>query len=90
MSTGGVKTTKGVLKLFVGYQDIYVHYCGEKYHIWVMSKRDKGAFGELGGEPGNFRCELTAELERVEVDRGAVCRWDSLVADTILKPGETS
>lgn len=66
---------------FVAYQDLYVHYQGEEYHVWVMSKREKGKFGELGGEPVNLRCELTDEIERIEIDRGLLgtsCKWDAI------------
>lgn len=66
---------------FVAYQDLYVHYQGQEYHVWVMSKREKGKFGELGGEPLNLQCELTDELERIEVDRGLLgtsCKWDAI------------
>lgn len=64
---------------FVVYQDIYVEYQGDTYHIWVMSKREESNWAELGGKPVNFRCELTDAVERVEVDRGLLgtaCKWD--------------
>lgn len=64
---------------FVVYQDVYVHYNDETFHIWTTSKRVEEKWGELGGKPINFRCELTDELKRVETPRGLLgtsCKWD--------------
>jgi len=66
---------------FVVYQDINIHYNGELFHIWVMSKREEQLFGELGGNPVNLRCELTREIRKVDVPRGLLgtsCEWDEI------------
>lgn len=64
---------------FVVYQDIHVYYAEQEFHIWIMSKRREELWGELGGKPTNFRCELTDELVRVEVEEGLLgtsCKWN--------------
>lgn len=66
---------------FVATQDITVYYEGKEYTIWTMGKMDKSEYGELGGKPENFRCELTDDLVRVEVPAGLLgtsCKWDSI------------
>ncbi len=66
---------------FVMAQEVRVFVGGEKFDFWIMSKRNKDEFGELGGKPVNFRCELTDDLVRVEVDDGLLgtsCTWDSI------------
>ncbi len=66
---------------FVAHQSIYVQYKGQEFHIWEMGKLDKQEYGELGGKPINFRCELTDELLAVKVERGLLgtsCVWDSI------------
>ncbi len=66
----------------VAFQDIFVHYQGQEYAVWIMSKHDKGeTYGELGGVPVNFRCELTDELVSVDAKGGLLgtsCVWDSI------------
>jgi len=65
---------KDVVKLskiseFVMYQDLNVYFNGQKYEIWGMGKNSKVEYGELGGKPVNFRCELTDEIDyRIELD----------------------
>jgi hypothetical protein len=67
---------------FVAFQDIFVHFQGQEYQIWAMSKHDEGEeYGELGGIPVNLRCELTDELIPVEAKGGLFgtsCVWDSI------------
>lgn len=67
---------------FVAHQSIFVHYQGQEYHIWEMSKRDGGEYEEFGGRPVNLRCEITDELSYdVEIKRGLLvtsCVWDSI------------
>jgi len=66
---------------FVASQEIYVYYKGQEFHIWTMGKLESQEYGELGGVPKNFRCELTGELLAVEVERGLLgtsCTWDSI------------
>ena len=46
-----------------------------------MGKRSKNEYGELGGIPINFRCDLNDEAIRVEVDNGLLgtsCKWDTI------------
>ncbi len=72
---------------FVAHQSIFVHYQGQEYHIWEMAKRDQREFGELGGKPVNFKCEITDEIVPVEVKRGLLvtsCTWDS-ISEVIFK-----
>jgi len=62
-------------------QEIYVHYNNEKYLIWAIGKSSKVLYGELGGEPTNFRCELIDEIIPVDVDNGLLgtsCKWDDI------------
>jgi hypothetical protein len=64
---------------FVATQEINVHYDGKDYLIWTMGKMDKSEYGELGGKPENFRCELSDDLVRVEVPVGLLgtrCIWE--------------
>jgi len=66
---------------FVTIQEIVAHYNGEEIDIWTMGNHSKIEFGELGGKPVNFRCDLTDEEERVNPNYSAVltrCKWDSL------------
>ena len=73
---------------FAVAQEVRVLYMGIEYPIWVKSKREKGIYGELGGQPVNFRCELTDDLVPIELGDEAVggsgllassCKWDSIL-----------
>ncbi len=69
------------LTQFVMSQTILVCYEQKEIPIWVKSKRSKNEFGELGGKPKNFRCELTEKRARVENDDdlfSTSCKWDSI------------
>jgi hypothetical protein len=62
-------------------QEIWVYYKEQEYGIWGRSKEDFKEYGELGGIPVNFRCELTDE--RVSLKKGhglfrTSCKWDSI------------
>lgn len=66
---------------FVMAQEIRVFVDGVEYVIWAKAKREKGIYGELGGKPENFRCELSDEFVRVEAGEGMLvtsCKWDSI------------
>ncbi len=66
---------------FVAHQKVQVTYQGTEYLIWTMGKMDESLYGELGGKPKEFICELSGDLERVEVDHGllgTVCSWSSI------------
>jgi len=79
-------TVKGELKSsilaqFVVTQKITVHYQANEYEIWVIGKDSKEEFGELGGKPINFRCELSDEPETVDLEDALLmtsCKWDSI------------
>jgi len=69
------------LSQFVMGQEIRVYFNNKKYLIWTMGKRSKEEYGELGGRPVNFRCELTDELVPVSVEEGLLgtsCKWDAI------------
>ena len=77
------KATVKMLPLaeFVLTQEISVLYKEQEYSIWVRQKVDLGEYGELGGRPVNFRCELTDERVRLEEFDGLFgtsCKWDSI------------
>lgn len=65
---------------FVAYQDIFVHYNDKEYQIWGMGKMNKSEYSEFGGKkPENFRCELTDEIRRIDLEYefvGTNCTWD--------------
>ena len=66
---------------FVVGQEVKVIYDGEEHFIWVMGKMSKDKYGELGGAPINFRCDLKDESVRVEVNNGLLgtsCKWDAV------------
>ncbi len=69
------------LSQFVMSQTILAYHEQKEIPIWVKSKRSKVEFGELGGKPKNFRCELTKKRTRIENDDGLFstsCKWDSI------------
>lgn len=77
---------KSIIKInpfsqFVVHHEITVNYQDKEYQIWTMGKLGKQIYSELNGKPVNFRCELTDELRRVEVEDGllgTLCKWDSI------------
>lgn len=73
--------TVSKITTFVINQQLRVEYQGQEYLIWTMGKGSKNLYGELGGKPQNFVCELSDDLERVEVDDGLLgtsCKWSSI------------
>ena len=79
VKTDVVKISK--ITQFVMSQEIYVNYQDTEYLIWTIGKGSKELYGELGGKPVNFRCELTDEPVRVEVKNGLLgtsCKWDAV------------
>ena len=63
---------------FVAHQKIQVFYQDQEFLIWTTGKLDKEIYGEWGRKPTDFRCELTDDLRRVEVEIGAIgttCQW---------------
>jgi hypothetical protein len=66
---------------FVAYQSLFVHYKGQKYHVWETGKMQKSEYSEFREKkPENFRCELTHDdLRYVALEVGFVgttCYWD--------------
>lgn len=48
---------------FVAAQSLVVEYQDQEYRIWSNTKRKPEENAELGGQPLNLRCEITAELQ---------------------------
>jgi hypothetical protein len=72
---------------FVISQSIFVKYANQEFQIWGRTKRGTAIYDELGGIPINFRCELTDEIDYIDVPDGlfgTACKWD-----TIEKKDET-
>lgn len=70
-----------LLAEFVLTQELDVFYAGKEFSIWVKAKQDLEEYGELGGRPINFRCELTDKRVRLEDFNGMFgtsCKWDSI------------
>ncbi len=66
---------------FVLTQEVSVFYEGQEFFIWFRQKQDLSEYGELGGKPINFRCELTDEDVYLEGFIGLFttsCKWDSV------------
>ena len=64
---------------FVAYQDMFVHYQGKEFQVWGMGKMNKREYSEFGGKPEHFRCELTDEIRRVDLESefvGTSCYWE--------------
>ena len=73
--------TLSAFSTFVMSQEIRVYVDDNEYLIWTMGKGSTVKFGELGGRPVNFRCELNDKPVRVEVTDGLLgtsCKWDSI------------
>ena len=71
----------GPLAEFVMSQSLHVTYNGTETQIWGKSKRNTELYGELGGKPKNFRCELADEVKYIDVADGLFgtsCKWDSI------------
>ncbi|MCP4976212.1 MAG: hypothetical protein GY931_08635, partial [Maribacter sp.] len=79
-----IKETKVRIPLlgeFVLTQELIVFYEGQEFSIWVKGKQDLNEYGELGGIPINFRCELTDKRIRLEGFNGLFgtsCEWDAI------------
>jgi len=66
---------------FVISQEMVVLYREKEYPIWTKAKLDKDLYGELGGMPINFHCELSNEFKLVDAGKGklvTVCQWDGI------------
>ena len=82
LPTVTIKANLPKFREFSVSQEITVHYNDNNYLIWTMGKLSKKLFDELGGKPVNFKCELTDNLERVEVKNGLLgtsCHWESII-----------
>ncbi len=79
------KIRQPFLTEFVVSQDIFVHYQGQEYHIWHLSKVGKmSEYEEFGGKLVNLRCEITDEMVAVETRAllGTSCVWDGMPLTT--------
>ncbi len=66
---------------FVLTQEINVLYGEQEFFIWFRQKQDIKEFGEFGGKPHNFSCELTDKRVGLEDYIGLFstsCKWDSI------------
>lgn len=66
---------------FVVTQRLTVSFNDEEFVIWAMGNGNASIYGELGGKPTDFTCELTDDRERVEVENGLLmtsCKWKSI------------
>ena len=75
------KVTISKITQFVMSQVISVYYNGEETVIWNMGKGSKEKYGELGGKPVNFRCELTDADTPSRLDDALLvtkCKWDGV------------
>lgn len=76
-----VKKTKVRIPVFAEFvltQELSVFYEGEEFFIWFRQKQDLNEYGELGGKPQNFRCELTDKRVGQEGFYGLFstsCKW---------------
>src|SRR5690554_150672 len=63
---------------FVAAQSLVVEYQGQEYRIWSNTKRTPEENAELGGQPLQRRCEITAE-PRLHRQFGSIlrtnCTW---------------
>jgi len=58
-----------------------VLYEGKEYPIWTKAKWEKGLYGELGGKPEDFHCELSNEFKLVDAGKGMLataCNWSGI------------
>jgi hypothetical protein len=73
-------TLSGFTQFVVG-QEIKVFFNNKEIYIWSMGKRSKYKYGELDGNPMNFRCELTDEDKPMRLKNGLLmtkCKWDKI------------
>lgn len=66
---------------FVISQSLFVEYEGQRFQIWGRTKRGTKLYDELGGRPVNFRCELTDDVDYIDVEDGLFgtsCVWDTV------------
>ncbi len=82
-STINRKVRQSFLTEFVVRQELFVHYQGQEYKIWHMSKGGGPEYEEFGGNKlVNVRCEITDELSYgVEIENGLLvtsCVWDGI------------
>jgi len=73
--------TVNIMTTFVVEQKLSVTYKNQVYIIWVMGKDSKNEFGELGGEPVNFKCDLADDDRPMRLESALLltkCTWDSI------------
>lgn len=77
----GIKSTykDNPLAQLVITQEITVEYEGNSTLIWTLSRTSSDEFGELGGVPSSFTCELSDELAVYKIDETSLatnCQWE--------------
>jgi hypothetical protein len=79
-----IKKTKVRIPAFAEFvltQEMNVFYEDQEFFVWFKAKQDLDEYGELGGKPHNFRCELTDKRLGIEDFNGLFstsCKWDSI------------
>ncbi|VAW57710.1 hypothetical protein MNBD_GAMMA07-678 [hydrothermal vent metagenome] len=72
----------GYVRLVI-VQEIFSQYKNENALIWVMAKKTKSKYSEIGGKPVNIHCDLAIEpwIYRNTTGTDGVttrCKWDSI------------
>lgn len=63
---------------FVISQSIFVNYGKQEFQVWGRTKRGIELYDELGGRPVDLQCELTDEVNYIDVPDGLFgtsCKW---------------
>lgn len=66
---------------FVISQSIFVHHGEQEFQVWGRTKRGIDLYDELGGRPVDLRCELTDEVDYIDVPDGLFgtsCKWQAI------------
>jgi hypothetical protein len=67
------------ISTFVISQDISVTYENNTYAIWITGKSSTEMYSEFGGQPMNFRCELSDDEKHLRDNHSLIttrCSWD--------------
>lgn len=66
------------LSQFVSSQSIFIYHEDNEIQIWSCGKILEDEFGEFGGKPENFTCDLGGEWQAVRLPygiAGSLCNW---------------
>ncbi len=64
---------------FVSNQEVWAHYRGKEYRIWMSVKREPDENSESQGKPFIVECELNSKERIFDVDGSPIftlCTWD--------------